>query len=81
MLLKCEGADSFNDLRLFIAVLVSKGIPRETVIVLANRYCVGATPDVTALGADECLPRSGLPKLMQPTATDETFNPVLPSDL
>jgi hypothetical protein len=52
MLLKCEGADSFNDLRFFIAVLVSKGIPRETVIVLANRYCVGATPDVTALGAD-----------------------------
>jgi hypothetical protein len=38
MLLKCEGANTVYDLRFFIAVLVSKGIPRETVIVLANIY-------------------------------------------
>jgi hypothetical protein len=38
MLLKCEGANTVYDLRLFIAVLVSKGIPSETVIVLANIY-------------------------------------------
>ncbi len=50
--LEKERANTFNDARLFIAILISKITPKVPSIGFLNTYRVGATPNITALGAN-----------------------------
>jgi len=47
-----ERTNTFNDVRLFITIFISKVTPRIPNICLFNAYRVGTTPNITALGAN-----------------------------